>query len=556
MTATEQPLGRHGAWDGAQLLGAFRAAASWLDQHVARINGLNVFPVPDGDTGTNMNLTLASALKSIAPSDSCAEIARQVSVGALYGARGNSGVILSQILRGIANGLAGKAHCEAADFVAALAEGSRTAYRGASEAREGTILTVSREAAEAAEAALSDPQASVEAVLAAAVAGAQASVERTPELLEVLRKAGVVDAGGEGYRVILEGMLRWSYGESLVLEQPDVPVQSFAAQVDDVGHAGFGFCTNVLLSGDALPFEQIRAHIKSVGESVVVVGDETLIRIHVHTTRPGDILNYVGDRATIAQVEITNMDLQREALKEQQTVAAHEVLPAVVYPPSVEHRADVGTVVVAPGKGFIDLFLSMNADAVVLGGQTMNPSTQDILEAIEGSPQDLLVILPNNGNVIRSAQEARQLSKKQVRVVPTRTVPQGVAALLGRQYHLPFDEFVAAMERASSQVTTVEITTAVRDADFEGIQVRAGQTIALIDGRLSVAGDDQAALIDQSLQRASIEEREVLTIYYGQSVDTARAQALAERISQQYPELEVEVQSGGQPHYDYIIGIE
>jgi DAK2 domain fusion protein YloV len=559
-TIPDRPHQALAEWDGTHWLDALRAAERWLDQHVPVINALNVFPVPDGDTGTNMHLTLAAAVRDAQPLPSCAAVAARVYERALKGSRGNSGVILSQILRGMSRGLAEQNMCGPAELAAALVQGSLTAYRGASEPREGTILTVSREAGEAAQAALDGPDATLVGVLAAAVVGAQASVARTPELLEVLRHAGVVDAGGEGYAVILEGMLRWATGASLVWEEQPAGEQQFVATVEDLGHEGYGFCTNVLLRGVGMPFEAIRTHITGAGESAVVVGDEALIRIHVHTPRPGDILNFVGDHGTIEQVEITNMDLQREAIKEQQAAAAKSmpgsVPPAVQYLRDAAHRNQIGTVVVAPGAGFTKLFLSMNADAVVIGGQTMNPSTQDILEAIEALPQQQVLVLPNNGNIIGAARQAQALTQKQVQVVPTRTMPQGVAAMLGRNYQLPFEQYVEVMTAASSAVVTAEITTAVRDATVDGVQVRQGQTIALLDNQLVAAGDEKDTVIDTILDRMALDECEVLTIYYGQHMGEEQTQALAARIGERYTELEIEIKSGGQPYYDYIIGAE
>ena len=402
------------AWEGGHLLQALRAAERWLDQQVPVINALNVFPVPDGDTGTNMHLTLAAAVRNVPESASCASVASKVYEEALRGSRGNSGVILSQILRGIAQGLAGHGRCGPAELAAALAQGSATAYRASPSPREGTILTVSRATGEAAQLALANADATLLSVLEAAVSGARVAVDRTPEQLEVLRNAGVVDAGGEGYFVILEGMLRWARGESLEYEPPaGAPVANVAAAFEDMGHEGYGFCTNVLVRGNDMPFEAIRGHITSVGESVVVVGDEALIRIHVHTERPGDILNYLGDQGTLLKVEIANMDMQREELRAAREEAAR---PAAV-PPAVRFRrgaaaGEFGTVAVAAGEGFSELFLSLNADAVVTGGQTMNPSTQDILEAIEGVAAQQVVVLPNNGNIIGAAQQAAQLSRQ------------------------------------------------------------------------------------------------------------------------------------------------
>lgn len=559
-TALPPPLP---AWEGGHLLQALRAAERWLDQQVSAINALNVFPVPDGDTGTNMHLTLAAAVRNVPESASCAVVAAKVYEEALRGSRGNSGVILSQILRGIAQGLAGQARCGPAELAAALAQGSATAYRASPAPREGTILTVSRATGEAALSALAAPEATLLSVIEAAVAGARAAVDRTPEQLEVLRNAGVVDAGGEGYFVILEGMLRWARGESLEYEQPaGAPAAAAAADFEDMGHEGYGFCTNVLVRGENMPFETIRDHITAVGESVVVVGDEALIRIHVHTERPGDILNYLGDQGTLLKIEIANMDQQREELRARRGAGGggDAGRPAGV-PPAVRFRRAAepgafGTVVVAPGEGFSELFLSLNADAVVTGGQTMNPSTQDILEAIEGVAADAVVVLPNNGNIVGAAQQAAQLSPKQVQVVPTKTVPQGIAALLGRNLQLPFEQNVEAMGRASRAVLTAEITTAVRDATVNGVAVRAGQTIGLVDDVLVTAGDARDAAIDATLERMALDEREVLTIYYGQHVAESDAQALADRIGASYPDHAIELRFGGQPFYDFIMSAE
>jgi DAK2 domain fusion protein YloV len=555
-TVAQPPLP---AWEGSHFLQALRAAERWLDQQVPLINALNVFPVPDGDTGTNMHLTLAAAVRNVPENLSCATVAARVYEEALRGSRGNSGVILSQILRGIAQGLAGQPRCGPAELAAALAQGSATAYRASPSPREGTILTVSRATGEAAQAALAAPDATLLSVLEAAVAGARVAVDRTPEQLEVLRNAGVVDAGGEGYFVILEGMLRWSRGESLEFEQPaDAPVAAnVAAAFEDAGHEGYGFCTNVLVRGEEMPFEAIRDHITAVGESVVVVGDEALIRVHVHTERPGDILNFLGEQGTLLKIEIANMDMQREELREARAEAGR---PAAV-PPAVRFRraaaaAGFATVAVAPGEGFSELFLSLNADAVVTGGQTMNPSTQDILEAIEGVAAEQVVVLPNNGNIIGAAEQATQLSPKQVLVVPTKTVPQGIAALLGRNLQLPFEQNVEAMGRASRAVLTAEITTAVRDATVNGVDVRAGQTIGLVDDVLVTAGDARDAVIDATLERMALDERELLTIYYGQHVAEPDAQALVERIGAQYPDHSIELRFGGQPFYDFIMSAE
>ncbi len=545
------------AWDGSHLLQALQAGEEWLKQHIASINALNVFPVPDGDTGTNMHLTMATALNGITADSSCARLSEQVYRKALMGARGNSGVILSQILRGFAQGLAGHDRCGPAEFANALTQASTTAYRGASAPREGTILTVIRETSEAAHARLTSDDVTMLDMLSAAVEGARASVERTPTLLKVLRDAGVVDAGGQGLLIILEGMLRWARGESVRLQHDAVIDQEFAVAFKDIhGPDDFGYCTNVLLGGQKLPFEEIRQHISAVGTSVVVVGDETLIRIHVHTLRPGDILNYVIQFGDLLQVEIANMDQQRAALQdsaEPQPTAAPQ--PAATLEP-VETFSTIGVVAVAPGEGFADIFRSFKVGAVVAGGQTMNPSTQELVQAIESLPQNEVIVLPNNSNIIMTAHQAAELTTKQVHVIASKTVPQGIAAMVGFGYQRDLQANLDAMQRELQRVVTAEITTAVRDAQVDGITVRAGQTIALLNGDLVSAGDDAAEVIDTIVTHMDLADREIMTIYHGQQVTYDQATALAERLEDDYPDLEIEVKPGGQPFYDYIISAE
>lgn len=542
-------------WDGAHLLQALQAAGEWLQQHIAAINALNVFPVPDGDTGTNMHLTMAAALNDITPDASCARVSEQVYRKALMGARGNSGVILSQILRGFAQGLAGHALCGPAELAGALVQASATAYRGASAPREGTILTVIREAGEAAQAAQTDGDATLLAVLEAATAEARASVERTPTLLKVLRDAGVVDAGGQGLLIILEGMLRWARGETVRLAHDAVIDQEFAVAFKDIhGADDFGYCTNVLLGGVGLPFEDIRRHMNEVGTSVVVVGDEALVRIHVHTPRPGDILNYALQFGELLQIEIANMDQQRAAL--QQAAAQPAPSSAPPAPTSVEAFSPIGVVAVAPGEGFAEIFRSLKVGAVVIGGQTMNPSAQDLVRAIESLPQPEVIILPNNSNVIMTARQAAELTDREVRVIPSRTVPQGIAAMVGFGYQRDLAANVAAMEQKLQHVVTAEVTTAVRDATVDSVAVRAGQTIALLNGDLIEAGDDAEAVIDAIAARMGLEDLEILTIYHGQHVAMEQAEDLAARLGAGYPDLDIEVKSGGQPFYDYIISAE
>lgn len=531
-------------WDGPHLLAALAAAARWLEQHAAEVNALNVFPVPDGDTGTNMSLTLSGAIKDVAPEPSVAAVAERVKYWAMMRGRGNSGIILSQVLRGVAQGLAGHADMGAPELAAALAQASAAAYRAVLKPVEGTMLTVMREASEAATAELANPQANLLAVLAAAAHGARASVDRTPTLLKTLRDAGVVDSGGEGLFLIFEGMLRYARGETVEYHSAR-PAAAMA--FDDIhGPDDFGYCTNFILRGSAMPYEQIRSTLAAMGQSAVIVGDEQLIKVHIHLLRPGDALNYAIDFGALEQIEIANMDVQREQL--------HQAARPGSAAPALETR--VGVVAVAPGPGFATLFRNLHAGAIVGGGQTMNPSTEDLLAAIGELPQRDVIVLPNNGNVIMAARQTASLTDKRVEVLPTKTAPQGIAALLGFNYQADLAANVRAMSAAAGQVQTAEITTAVRDAAVDGVSVRAGQTIGLLDGDLVVAGDERLAVIDDLLERMELGEREIVTVYYGAGVTDDAAETLAERVRSNYPDLEVELQNGGQPLYEYIISAE
>ncbi len=540
-------------WDGNGLLQALHAAERWLRQHVPAINQLNVFPVPDGDTGTNMHLTLSAALYGVVPVASCALLADQVYRGALMGARGNSGVILSQILRGMARGLAEHDVCGPAEFVRALEAASATAYHSTSDPREGTILTVIRETSEAVRAAFETHTHTLHSLLAVAVEAARAAVERTPTMLAVLREAGVVDAGGQGLYIIFDGMYRWVKGEPCELgPQPVADATALLPHAMLHGENEYGYCTNLLVQGTGLPFEVIRNHMQDVGTSTVVVGDSDLIRIHVHTERPGDILNYVMQFGEPIKIEITNMDQQRREIKQQA-----DELPApepTIHTPT----AQVGVVIVAAGAGFTTLFTSLGGDAVALvsGGQTANPSTSDLLKAVERLPQPEVIILPNNGNLLLAAQQAAQMSQKQVAVLPTKTIPQGLAAMVRYSPDVDLDTCLARMQPELARVRTIELTVAVRDAMIGGLQVQQGQTIALLDGTLVAAGLHAAEVIRTAMQPIQMEQHELVTIYYGAHMSHAQAEALATTIQTAYPAHEVELRVGGQPVYDFILAVE
>jgi DAK2 domain fusion protein YloV len=551
--------------DGPALLDGLRAAARWLEQHVGEINALNVFPVPDGDTGTNMHLTLSAAVQEIQAQPSASSVADQVYRKALMGARGNSGVILSQIIRGFAEGITGNAELNGPVLAAGLRQAAERAYKAVMKPTEGTMLTVARVVGETAVAA-AEAGCDFVAVLEAAVHGAMAAVAETPNQLKQLRDAGVVDAGGKGLAVILEGLLKHIRGEEIIYQDQAVPVE-VAFNIDDLHtEDDFGYCTTFLLEGQHIPFEEVRAAIAQMGTSVAVVGDETLVKAHVHTLRPGDVLNYAIDYGALTHIEIANMDRQKAAIQTSGLVSAtatkapkESAAEIGVEDEQREPVAPIGVVAVAPGNGFVEIFQSLNVGQVVTGGQTMNPSTQDLVEAIKQLPQHDVIVLPNNSNILLAARQAQEIvdSQKSVRVVPSKTVPQGMVAMLALNYTAGLDDNVAAMTKALSNVRTIEITTAVRDASVDDRQVRAGQTIGLLDGTLVEAGDERAAVIDAMLDRVNMDEYELVTLYYGANVDEAQAQTLGQKINARYHHLtDVEVQYGGQPFYDFVISVE
>ncbi len=545
------------------------AALSWLRQHQAEINALNVFPVPDGDTGTNMTLTMTSAWNEIADvdEDNIGRLAGKVAHGALMGARGNSGVILSQILRGFARGLDSKAQMHAADIPPAMHEAKETAYKGVVKPVEGTILTVVREVAEEASIVAKETD-DLLRMFEQMVQRAKSAVARTPQLLPVLRQAGVVDSGGQGLFVVLEGMLRYMKG---------LPVDDFARPVEGVGFAeqltvaphdfaaealsfdsNYPYDVQFILVGDSLNVAEIRATIEAMGDSALIVGDPQTIKVHVHVLDPGIPISYGAKCGSLRDVVVEDMQAQYEAFVAGRETTATRAAPVPGVPlfVPVEEVPHIGVVAVAAGDGLEKVFRSLGATGIIEGGQTMNPSTAQILEAIERSSSDHVIILPNNKNILMAAQQAAEVSRKHVAVVPTRSIPQGVSALLALDQQATLDSNVAAMLRSAKDVITGEVTWATRDVELNGIDVREGDAIGLLDGDLVVDTSSFDEAVFWLLAEVELEDRELVTLYYGEGVDASQAQELVDKLSENYPELEFEVVEGGQPHYPYIISIE
>ncbi len=557
---------------GSHLKQMIRMAYFYLDRHQEAINALNVFPVPDGDTGTNMLLTVKSAWEEIADSEEkvIGRLAKDVARGALMGARGNSGVILSQILRGFAQALDDKAVCDAETCAAAFVAGKEMAYRGVKRPVEGTILTVMRFAADAAQKAARESK-DVLYILSKAVAAARKAEEETPRLLDVLAQAGVTDSGGEGLCVFLEGMLAVLRGETVeelptgTVVVPEAPARPHASKGNrPIPPVKYGFDVQFLIEGRNLDVEEIRRTISAMGDYPLVEGDDRLVKVHVHVFDPSVPLAYAVRTGFVTDVVVENMDdMAAQGMVPSDVVEVVEgtKAPPLQDPPSVPRASQqeedrLPVIVVAPGDGFAEVFRSLGAYRIIKGGQTMNPSIQELLEAIESVPGDEVIILPNNSNVIMAADQARQIAEKKVYVVPSKTVPQGISALLSVMHNQDVAANVAQMEKSLHDVKTGEVTVAVRSARFDGIEVAEGEPIGLLDGRLAVKGGSTEEVVLKLLEKMEAEDGEILTIYCGENVTRERAEALSELIQEKYPDLEVELIRGGQPHYHYIFSVE
>jgi len=535
---------------GQDLREMFDAATIWLEKSASDIDALNVFPVPDGDTGTNMLLTMRSTIEEAyrAPDRSASAVAQAMAKGALMGARGNSGVILSQIWHGLAQGLAEKESVTGSDLADALQQSSTMAYKGLSNPVEGTILTVVREAAAAAQAQASGGSNDLMSVMEAIVNAASESVANTPTLLPVLREAGVVDAGGQGLYTILEGALHYLKGETeqIQLRKPQMIASSMPlpARLPQVaaGEVPYGYCTEFLLKGEKLDPDKIRLKLEKKGESLIVVGDESTVRVHIHTLDPGNVVHYATSLGTVHNVSMRNMDEQLRDFVEMQK----EKLPTV----------DIAIIAVVSGDGLADVFRSLGVAAIVSGGQTMNPSTKDLLQAVESVVSDKVIILPNNKNIVLTAQQVQSVTTKSVEVVPTETIPQGIAALLAFDYEADFETNVQIMRETKSAVKSIEVTRAIRPVRLGGLDIKRKQAIGFLEGDLVVVSDSATDALNKVLARVNLDEAEVITIYYGADTELAEAEEVSVALRERHPQLQVEIVRGGQPHYNYIVSVE
>ena len=540
--------------DGQAVKRLVYAGMTWLKTNQALVNALNVFPVPDGDTGTNMVLTMQSAINEIEDSGEThmGKMLGAVAQGALMGARGNSGVILSQLWRGFARAVENEPELSAEGVANGFAGATQTAYKGVVRPVEGTILTVSKDLAVAAEAALKDSADPV-AILEAAVHGADESVAYTPELLPILKEAGVVDAGGKGLFFILDGMVRWING--LPLDEAELSVQPLSTV--NLDHAmeevEEGQDWELVIDFKPTPLFDLQTYydqLETIGTSIQVGEGEGMYRMHIHVPeeskyRPWEYTESVG---TITNIAVENLMAQMEEIGDQARRGGPQLAPV--------EQNQIAVVAISPGPGISNVFASLGVSALVEGGQTMNPSTQDILVAFENLPASKVIILPNNKNIIMAAQAAADLTVKEVEVIPSRTVPQGLAAMLRHDPDGDYHYIVTQMKEALDDVETGEVTTATRDVKIDDVKVKEGHIIALHNGKLVLAHPDLKHACLELLDAMGMDDYELITLFYGAEVAKNQAVLIADQIRKAYPEHELEIQHGGQPHYQFIFSVE
>lgn len=534
------------------------SASNHLGNNKTAVDTLNVFPVPDGDTGTNMSLTFSAAAEEIKKfvTPAVGDVAKSLSTASLRGARGNSGVILSQFCRGIAKSLDGKQIANAKELAAALQSGVDTAYKAVMRPTEGTILTVARECAASAvkSAEIEDD---IVLIMQHAIDDAKAALDNTPNLLPVLKEAGVVDAGGAGLVKILEGAYHaLSTGTLVDLKEAVKNTTSAMAQAAiDTENIKFAYCTEFIIDKKSakVNVKRFSEVIDPKGDCKLVIDDDEIVKVHIHTNNPGFVLEEALKLGSLSRIKIDNMKLQHTTILESETAlggaATEQAAPAKPHKP-------YGFVCVTAGSGLADIFRDYGADEIIEGGQTMNPSTDDILKAVESVNADCVFVLPNNKNIILAANQAADLCQRDVIVLPSKTAPQGIAAMMAFLPHLDKEQNTQAMTAALENVKTGQVTYAVRDTSISGKEIKTGDIIGISDGEIcSVADSPDEALYDL-ISRMIDENSEVISVYYGEDVTDAQAQAAADRLEELYPDYDVLLQAGRQPLYYYIISVE
>ncbi|WP_291734966.1 DAK2 domain-containing protein [Clostridium sp.] len=520
------------------------------------VNALNVFPVPDGDTGTNMSMTFKAAVKEIENlnSESIGETSKKLAKGALMGARGNSGVILSQILRGISKGLEGKTSVDSVELANAFVEGSKAAYKAVMKPTEGTILSVIRAASEG---AIKSNKTDIVELLNEVVLEAKIMLDKTPDLLPALKKAKVVDSGGMGLYIILQGM-HDALKDGIKAEIKDIAAGNSTgtnAQGTEEIDIKFGYCTEFIILGDASKAKAFQDEIEPFGDSMIVVGYDDVIKVHIHTNDPGLVLSKAVAVGELSKIKIDNMrEEHRELLtsKEEQQKIAEEQAKAEV---AVEKKK-YAFISVAMGEGITHVLKDLGVDYVIEGGQTMNPSTQDMMECISKLNADHIFILPNNKNIIMAATQAAEISDKDVRVIPTKSIPQGITCITMFNSEHEVDENEAALMEALELVKTGSVTYAVRDTEMDGIEIKEGNMLGLIEGKINKVGDDYFTVAEGILESMVDEDSELITIFYGKDVDENKIEEFTEKLEEKYEDCDIQMYKGDQPLYYFIMAVE
>ena len=554
--------------DGAAFSRMMLSAAAEIDLNKQKVNELNVFPVPDGDTGTNMSMTLSAASTELRKADgiTLTKAADKTASALLRGARGNSGVILSLLFRGFSKSLKGKLESDGKDFAAALTAGVEAAYKAVMKPAEGTILTVSRLTADAAR-DLAVENNEIEYVLQHCLDTAHAALDNTVNQNPVLKKAGVVDAGGMGFCLILRGMLESLRGNDIVCEDAGAVNEEADFGIFDSEDITFAFDTVFIVRKreDITSLDPLREYLGSIGDSLVIGEDDEAFKVHVHTNIPGDALSEAQKYGTLELAKIENMRLQHDDLTAGRKARSTDDLEAVEkelenQPAKQEAPAEpekrYGSVAVCAGAGLAGVFRDLGVDEIIEGGQTMNPSTEDILHAIEKTPAEIVFVLPNNKNIIMAAQAAAELASREVVVIPTKTVPQGISAMLAFDASMEPEENEAAMTDCLSGVMTMQITYAARDSDFDGFDIHAGDYLGLCDGALAGTTREITTLLASLADKAAEAGKEFINIFYGADIQEPDAEAALELFRQHAPDAEVNLVSGGQPIYYYLISAE
>ncbi|WP_249630733.1 DAK2 domain-containing protein [Streptococcus uberis] len=542
-----------------------QAAATRLGKQAEYVNSLNVFPVPDGDTGTNMGMTMDNGAKEVAdkPADTVGEVGQILSKGLLMGARGNSGVITSQIFRGFGQSIKGKTELDGKDLALALQSGVEVAYKAVMKPVEGTILTVARGAASAALKKSDSTNDAVE-VMASALKGAKKALAKTPELLPVLKEVGVVDSGGQGLVFIYEGFMSALNRDYVASEDFKATPANMAEMINAehhkavVGHVAteditYGYCTEIMVALRQGPtyvkefnYEEFQGYLSNLGDSLMVVNDDEIVKVHVHTEDPGLVMQEGLKYGSLVKVKVDNMRNQHDAQVEKTNIATKPQ----------EEAKDFGLIAVVAGQGLADIFKAQGVDYIISGGQTMNPSTEDIVKAIEAVNAKQVIILPNNKNIFMAAQSAAEVVDIPARVVETRTVPQGFTSLLAFDTTKTLDDNVANMTASLSEVTSGSITLAVRDTTIDGLEIHENDYLGMVDGKILVSDANLEAALKATFEQMITEDSEIVTIFVGEDGEVPLAEELADYLEEKYEDIEVEIHEGNQPVYPYLMSVE